>query len=147
MSKQIIILHLANFSLQRLLEIFHLRVTDTASFLVSRILLSLLADRNNAVVWMVAILHLIFNSFSYLSNTLGTVSSTPTIVVIIIEIVTWSQVIMHKLLVLKIITRIYNFLYVIISYLKTFLLKTWLISGLDKLNNIWHGKRNYLILK
>ena len=52
--------------------IIHWILIDSKSLQVSRTLLSILADHNNAEVWMVSILPLIFNFSSLLSKPLRT---------------------------------------------------------------------------
>ena len=56
---------------------FHWSLNDNKSPQVSSILLSILADLNNAVIWMVWICLLIFNFSSFFSKSLGTFPSTP----------------------------------------------------------------------
>ena len=55
----------------------HWSLSDSKSLQVSRTLLSILANLNNAVVWMVLILSLIFNSFSLFFQTFGDHSKCP----------------------------------------------------------------------
>ena len=58
---------------------FFTGVWETWSFhRFSRILLSILADLNSDVIWMVLLLHLIFKSSSLLSKSLGTAPSSST---------------------------------------------------------------------
>ncbi len=57
--------------------VFHWSLSDSKSPQVSRTLLSILADLNNAVVWMVLIRPQISNSSSTRSKPLETVPSTP----------------------------------------------------------------------
>ena len=57
--------------------ISHLSLRDSKSPQVTRTLLSILADFNNVVVWMVSTHPLIFKSFSSFINLLMTVSSAP----------------------------------------------------------------------
>ena len=64
--------------LQLQLRVFHWSSQGCKSPLVSKTLLSIIADLNNAVVWMVSIRPLTFNSVSPLSMTLATVPSAPT---------------------------------------------------------------------
>ena len=65
--------------------VYHRNLSDSKSHQISRTLLSILADLNNAVVWMILILTLIFNSSSSLSKSLGIVlSALATIGVIVI---------------------------------------------------------------
>ena len=59
-------------------SIVHWSLSDRKSPQVSRTLLSILANLNNAVVWIVSILPLIFNSSSSLFKPLGMVPSAPT---------------------------------------------------------------------
>ena len=68
---------LSEFSYQFWLVAFHW--SDSKSPQLSRTLLSILADLNKVVVWMVFILPLISNSFSPFSEPLGTDTSTPTL--------------------------------------------------------------------
>ena len=65
------------FSQQRLLIIFHESLRESKSPLVFRILLNILPDLNNAVVWMVSIRPPISNSLNLLSKPSGSVSSAP----------------------------------------------------------------------
>ena len=58
-------------------EVFKWSHSDSKSLPVCRTLLSILADLNNAVVWIVSIHPLISNSFSPLSKPLETVPSAP----------------------------------------------------------------------
>ena len=51
-----------SFSHRLTLGVFHWSLSDSKSPQFSRILLSILADSNNALVWMVSILKLISNS-------------------------------------------------------------------------------------
>ena len=51
--------------------VFHWSLIDCKSLQVSRTLLSVLADFNNTVVWMVSAGRPISNSFSSLTKTLG----------------------------------------------------------------------------
>ena len=67
-----------NFSLHCLLVVFHRRLDGSKSFRVSWTLLGILADLNNAVVWIVSILPLISNSSRLFSKPLETVLSAPT---------------------------------------------------------------------
>ena len=64
--------------------IFHLSLSDSKSPQVPRTLLSILADLNNAAVWMVSTRTVISKSFSYCMNPLITVTRTPIIIDIII---------------------------------------------------------------
>ena len=57
--------------------IFHWSLSDSKSSQVSRTLLSILADLNNAVVWMVSTYSLISKSSSPCTNTLVNVPSVP----------------------------------------------------------------------
>ena len=57
--------------------VFHWSLSDSKSPLVSRKLLSILADHNNAVVWMVFSRPVISNSSSPCINPLLTVLSAP----------------------------------------------------------------------
>ena len=57
--------------------VFHWSLSDSKSPQVSRTLLSILADLNNAVVWIVSICPLISKSFSRSTNSLVTVQNTP----------------------------------------------------------------------
>ena len=65
---------------------FHWSLTDSKSFQISRTHLSILADLNNVVAWMVSIYPLIFMSFSRNTNSLVTVLSTPFTICIIITL-------------------------------------------------------------
>ena len=58
----IIILSLASFSCEHLLAIFHRSLSDSKSPQVSRIHLSILANLNNAVSWVVSIFQVHFQS-------------------------------------------------------------------------------------
>ena len=68
-----IIIFLASFSHQLWLMVFHLNLSDSKSPQVFRILLSILVNLNNVVVWMVLICPLISYFTSPLSKSLGTV--------------------------------------------------------------------------
>ena len=57
--------------------VFHRNLSDCKSPQVSRTLLGILADHNNAVVWMVSTRSLISKSFSRFTNPLVTVPSVP----------------------------------------------------------------------
>ena len=57
--------------------IFHWSVSDRKCSQVSRTLLSILADLNNAVVWIVSARPLISKSFNPRTNPLMTVSNAP----------------------------------------------------------------------
>ena len=57
---------------------FYLSLSDYKSPLVSRTLLSILADLNYSVVWIVSILRLIFSSSSLFSKAFQSVPSAPT---------------------------------------------------------------------
>ena len=59
--------HICEFSLRYQLAIFHWSLNDSKSPLVSRTLLSILANLNNIVVWMVSVLPMISNSFNLFS--------------------------------------------------------------------------------
>ena len=61
----------------RLLMVFQLSLSDSKSPLVSRTLLSILADLNNVAVRIVSIRPLISNSFSPILKPFGTVPSVP----------------------------------------------------------------------
>ena len=69
----IIVIHFASFSHKRWLMVFHWSLIDSKSPQVSRTLLSILADVNNVVVWIVLIRPPIFDS----SKALETVPSIP----------------------------------------------------------------------
>ena len=62
---------------QRQLMIFHWSLSDNKSPSVSRALLNILADPNNAVVWMLSTRPLISKSFSSRTSPLVNVPSTP----------------------------------------------------------------------
>ena len=68
---------LASFFYHRLLVVFHWVLRDCKSPKISRTLLSILADFNNAIIWFVSIRSPIPNSSSPLSKLLVTVPSTP----------------------------------------------------------------------
>ena len=72
------ILLLESLSHHLTLVVFHFSLSDNKSTPISKALLSILADLNHAVVWVVSILPLISNSSSFLSKYLGTVPSAPT---------------------------------------------------------------------
>ena len=57
--------------------VFHWSLSDNKTPQVSRTLLSILANLNNAVVWMVSTRHLISKSSSPITNPLVTVTSAP----------------------------------------------------------------------
>ena len=84
MTGHYIILLLASFSHQ--LVGFFWSLKESSSLQVSRTLLSILANLNNAVLWMVSILPPIFDSSNPLFNALETVPSAPTTIGIT---VTW----------------------------------------------------------
>ena len=65
------------FSHQHLLMVFHLNLRDGNSSQGSRTLLSILADINNAVVWMASTRPPIFQFFSLLYKPLGTAPRAP----------------------------------------------------------------------
>ena len=65
-----------NFSLQSLLIVFHWGLSDSMFPQVFRTFLSILAEFNNAVVWVVSIRPLISNSSSPCAKPLVTVPST-----------------------------------------------------------------------
>ena len=69
-----------------MLVVFHQSLSDNTSPQVSRTLLSILGNLNNAEIWMVSILPLIFNSFSLFSEYLVTILSAPTITSITITL-------------------------------------------------------------
>ena len=73
----IIIILFESFSHQRWLMVLHLGMSNSKSPQVSRILPSILADLNNAVVWMVCTRPLISKSSSLCINPLVTVPSVP----------------------------------------------------------------------
>ena len=75
-----------NFSHYRWLIVFHWSLSDRKFSQVSRTLLSILADLNNVVVWMVLILPSISNSCRPLSKSLGTVPSALITIGIIIAL-------------------------------------------------------------
>ena len=64
--------------------IFHWSLSDSKSNQVSRTLLGILADLNNAVIWMVSTRPLISKSSSPCTNPLVTVPKAPIIIVIIV---------------------------------------------------------------
>ena len=66
-----------SFSNQRKLMVFHWSLSDSKSPQVSRTLLSILADLNNTVVWMISDRPPNSYSTSFLSKLLGTVPSVP----------------------------------------------------------------------
>ena len=68
------------FSHQLTLMVFHWSLRDSKSPQVSRILLSILADLNNAVVWMVSTPPLISKSSSPFINPFVTVPRAPIII-------------------------------------------------------------------
>ena len=61
----------------------HSSLSDSKSPWVSRTLLSILTDLNNAVVWLVSAFHLISKSSNPLSKPLGTILSAPITVIVI----------------------------------------------------------------
>ena len=73
----IIIFLLESFSHQRLLKVFHWNLSDSKSPQVSRTLLSILPDLNNAVVWTVSTGPVISKFSSPCTNPLVTVTRTP----------------------------------------------------------------------
>ena len=58
--------------------VFHWILSDSKFPQVFRTLLSILANLNNSVVWMILVCPLISNSSSTLSKPLGSIPSTPT---------------------------------------------------------------------
>ena len=70
-------LPLESFSHHRKLIVFHWSLSESKSSQVSKTLLSILADLNNAIVWMVFTLPLISKSSSPFINPLVTVSRAP----------------------------------------------------------------------
>ena len=64
--------------------VFLRSLNDGKSPLVSRILLSILTILNNAVVWMLSILHLILDSSNVSSKSFGTIPSAPNTIGIIV---------------------------------------------------------------
>ena len=66
------------FSQQPQLVVFHCSLSDSKSLQVSRTLLSILADLNNVMVWMVPFLLMISNSSIFFSKPLGTIPSAST---------------------------------------------------------------------
>ena len=74
----IIVILLESFSHQCYLVVFQWNMSDSKSPPLSKSLLNILADLNNAAVGMVSIFLLISNSSSLLSNYLGTVPNAPT---------------------------------------------------------------------
>ena len=81
-----LLLFLAIFSHLCQLMVFYWKLSDSKSTQISRTLFSILADLNNATVWMVSILPLITNSSSLFSKSLGTVPSVPAINVSIVTL-------------------------------------------------------------
>ena len=73
----LIMLLLENFSHQRQLMAFHWSLSDSKSPQVTRTLLSILADLNKAVVWMVSTRPLISKSSSLFKNPLVIVPRAP----------------------------------------------------------------------
>ena len=86
----IIISFLASFSHQRLMTVFLWSLRDSKFPQVSKTLLSILANLNNSVVWMVSIHTPISNSYNPLSKLLGTVPSAPITIGITITIMSHS---------------------------------------------------------
>ena len=74
---QIIMLLPETFSHQFLLMVFHWSLIDCKSFQVSKTLLRILADLDNAVVWMISICPPTSNSFSPFINSLVSVPRAP----------------------------------------------------------------------
>ena len=66
-----------SFSHQRLPMVFHWSMSDSKSPQVSRTFLSILADLNRAIVWMIYTCPLIYKSSSPYTNPLVTVSRAP----------------------------------------------------------------------
>ena len=66
---------------------FYWRLSDSKSSQVFMTLLSILANFNNAVVYMVSILPLIYNSASLFYKFLRTVPRAPTIICIIVTFI------------------------------------------------------------
>ena len=75
---------------------FHWNPSDRKSFQVSRTLLSILADLNNGVIWIVSILPLIYNSSSPFSRLLMTVSIALTTISITVTLMFHSSLTRSK---------------------------------------------------
>ena len=69
---------------QRLLINFHWSLSDSKSSRISRILLSIPANLNSGVVWMVSTLPVIFKSSTHFNNLSVTVPRVPIIIGIIV---------------------------------------------------------------
>ena len=82
----IVIYVFESFSHQRMLVVSHLKLSLLKSPKVSRTLLSILINLNNAVVWMVSTYPLISKSSSSFTNPLGIVLSAPTTILILISL-------------------------------------------------------------
>ena len=80
----IIIIYSLEFSHQRKLMVFHWRLNDSKSSQVSRILLSIMAVFNNAVVWMVSTRLPTSKSSRPFDNPLFTVPKAPVTIGIIV---------------------------------------------------------------
>ena len=78
----IAIILLVSFSHHLKLMVFHWKLIDNKSSKVSRALVSILADLNNAVVWIISILPLILRPSSLSSNPFWTVWRVPRIIAI-----------------------------------------------------------------
>ena len=70
--------------------VFHWSLSDSKSLQVSRTLLSILADLNNAIVWMVSTCPLIYKSSCHFINSSVTVPRTPITVGIIVTFMFYS---------------------------------------------------------
>ena len=79
-SHNLLLLLLESFSHKRYLMVFQLSLSDSKFPQVSRTLLSILIDLNNAVVWMMSSRPFISKSFGPFINPLMTVSSAPIII-------------------------------------------------------------------
>ena len=67
--------------------VFHWSLSDSKSPQVSRVLLRMMVDLNNAIVWMVSTLPVISKSFSLCNNPLGTVLWVPITIGMIVSFI------------------------------------------------------------
>ena len=105
--------------------VFHCSLSDTKSPQVSRTLLSIQANRNNAVVWMISILPLTSDSSSSLSAFSWTVPSAPTIIGNTVKLSFFSCLASFK-------------------YLSLFLVLSFLLNGPLELQNPLNGEFSFL---
>ena len=124
----IISLLLVSFSHKHQLAVFLWCFTDKCP-LVSRTLLSIVANLNYAVVWMVSILPFITNFFSIFSKPLGTVPGAPTTIgTTVLSFSTIFLIPWHDLSIL------YLFFF---SFIFTLILLFWRTTKTAKSTRLW----------